>query len=519
MRVPSPANLPPEFLARYEVLGILGEGGVGFVLEVRDRKLDRRAAAKFLHEGFAGDPQMLARFRREARLTAALAHPAIVRVYDLGVAGDSPYIVYELVEGPTLREILDASPPGLTQALRLVSSVLDGLHAAHQAGVVHRDLKPENLLLASDGSPRIADFGIARSLSGQTLDTSKGFILGTPGYLAPEVLRGEEATPAADLYAAGAILFELIYGRQPFLAPSLPELLQTVLAGPPELPSQPPIPTALAALLSSALAQQPGQRPSSAGSFASALRAIAESLSASGQPQAQTLQVKLPRSTRPSSSVRGEDGSPPQRWQGATQMSAVAEGPPEPSRPAWPSGPLAALLGVACGLAGVWFWSRPGAIPTPSGAPLPVTPASVASTAPPVWRLLEVRRGGRDLGLTWTSASPCRTAVRLRAVGAAASVLEQSSPGPETTEHRQTLQRLDPGTAYLLEPLVARSSGAPASSSTPCQWSPAARRRCCARSPSPRWTGAAPWRETGLRWVGPSTVRSPAGFSRPTTGA
>ena len=459
----TPQALPPEFLARYEVLGTLGEGGVGFVLEVRDRKLDRRAAAKFLRQGLAGDPQMLARFRREARLTAALSHPSIVRVYDLGVAGESPYIVYELVEGSTLREILESSPPGLTQALRLMSAVLDGLQAAHNAGVVHRDLKPENLLLASDGVPRIADFGIARSLSGQTLDTSKGFILGTPAYLAPEVLRGEDATPAADLYAAGAILFELIYGRQPFVAPSLPLLLQTVLAGPPELPPQPPIPAALARLLSSALAQQPEQRPGSAGAFAAELRTVLDSLSLSDQPQAQTIQVKLPRRTRLSMAGRRDDDPQPPRGPGATQtptlsVAAAGFGPRRSTRLGGPGAAWLVLAGLS--VAGVLWW-RAEAPPVPAVPSAPLSVQAEASPSEPSLHVLEVRRGSRDLGLTWRSGLACRTAVRLRAVAAAASVLEQSAPGPETTEHRQTVQRLEPGKAYLLEPMIGPKTWGP----------------------------------------------------------
>ena len=212
----------------YKILHELGSGSSGRVYLAEHRDLERRVALKLLSPGLFDAAETLARFGREARLQASLDHPNIVQVYDAGMAGDSPYLVAELVAGGNLRARLDDEGQfSAAEVLRLGAAIAAGLEHAHQAGIVHRDLKPENILFAEDGVPKIADFGLARAeSSSHTLQTRHGLIVGTPGYLAPEVLDGARAETAADLYALGVLLWEMAYGRRMFRGRTPGEILQ-----------------------------------------------------------------------------------------------------------------------------------------------------------------------------------------------------------------------------------------------------------------------------------------------------
>ncbi len=212
----------------YKILHELGSGSSGRVFLAEHRNLERRVALKLLSPGLFDAAETLARFGREARLQASLDHPNIVQVYDAGMAGDAPYLVAELVAGGNLRARLDEKGPfSASEVLRLGAAVAAGREHAHQAGIVHRDLKPENILFTEDGLPKIADFGLARAESSKhTLQTRHGLIVGTPGYLAPEVLEGARAEPAADVYALGVLLWEMAYGRRMFRGRTPGEILQ-----------------------------------------------------------------------------------------------------------------------------------------------------------------------------------------------------------------------------------------------------------------------------------------------------
>ncbi|HWB71697.1 MAG TPA: Stk1 family PASTA domain-containing Ser/Thr kinase [Egibacteraceae bacterium] len=202
---------------RYRLAARIGAGGMATIFQARDEALDRLVAVKVLHAHLADDEGLLQRFRTEARHVAALVHPHIVNVFDQGVA-DLPYIVMEYVDGPSLRQVLHdrgrLKPP---EALAVLEPVCAALARAHAAGVVHRDVKPENVLIAGDGTPKVADFGIARALAA-TSHTTAGVLIGSVHYLAPELVGGQEATPASDQYAVGVLLFELLTGRKPLPA-------------------------------------------------------------------------------------------------------------------------------------------------------------------------------------------------------------------------------------------------------------------------------------------------------------
>jgi eukaryotic-like serine/threonine-protein kinase len=253
---------------------LLASGGMGAVWAARDLPLDRPVAVKVLGPAFADDGRAAERLRREARAAGRLEHPSIARVLDQGEHEGRPYLVMELLEGESLAERIDrAGPMAPAEAARVVAEVAEALEAAHRAGVIHRDVKPGNVFLASDGAVKVLDFGIALA-AGETALTT-GDLIGTPAYLAPERVLGHRATPAADVYALGVVLYELVAGRRPFEAASDIELAMAhVHARPTPLalvaPSTPPF---LAAACEQAMSRDPAARPRSAAAFADLLRA------------------------------------------------------------------------------------------------------------------------------------------------------------------------------------------------------------------------------------------------------
>ena len=196
-------------LGPYEILGALGAGGMGEVYRARDSKLDREVAIKVLPEKLAADPASLGRFEREARAVAALSHPNILGIYDLGREGDATYAVMELLLGETLREGLREGPLPQRKALEYALQIAHGLAAAHEKGIVHRDLKPENVFVTFDGRVKILDFGLARVAPAQSeytrsptavAVTEPGTVMGTVGYMSPEQVRGRPADARSDLF-------------------------------------------------------------------------------------------------------------------------------------------------------------------------------------------------------------------------------------------------------------------------------------------------------------------------------
>ena len=258
---------------RYLIERTLGRGGMATVYLAHDRTLDRPVALKVLAEHFAADPAMHDRFLREARLAAKLVHTNVVQVYDVGEDERGAYIVMEYVEGDTLADELRRR--GRLPAAEVVSvgiQLCAALEAAHAEQLVHRDIKPQNILHRPDGRVKLADFGIARSLD-TTQHTELGTVLGTAAYLAPEQARGEPVTAAADIYALGTVLYELLTGQTPFSADTLPELLlkreQGTITPPSEHAAD--IPPRLEAVVMRCLALAPEYRPASAALLAQEL--------------------------------------------------------------------------------------------------------------------------------------------------------------------------------------------------------------------------------------------------------
>lgn len=275
----------PDSLAngRYVVEGRLGQGGMAVVLRGRDTSLERPVAIKLLAGG-AGESELRERFLREGRFAAQLSHPNVVAVYDTGEEDGNSYIVMELVDGPSLaEEIARRGALPASEVSKLGRQACAGLAHAHAKGLVHRDVKPQNLLLAPGGTLKVADFGIARAAGGSATLTEAGTLLGTAAYMAPEVVQGDPATAASDVYSLGAVLWELVAGQPPRRAASLAEL---AAAGPPRPPSElvPDVPRELEDAIMRALAADPVHRPASAAELAAELGEPESGATESGAP-------------------------------------------------------------------------------------------------------------------------------------------------------------------------------------------------------------------------------------------
>lgn len=254
----------PEFLREYDVRAQIDTGGMATVYRAYQVDLDRDCALKLFQPSAFDEEDALQRFLHEGRITARLNHPHIVRVYSIGTVGETPYIALELVEGSNLKALVQKHPGGMPapKALPLVLQIADALSCAHAHGIVHRDLKPENVLLTKDGQAKVADFGLAKVDSGNSVRTRTGIILGTPYYMAPEQINSEKLTAATDQYALGIMLFELLSGKPPFLGENdLSILLKHTKEAPPSLSeSLSSVPLELDAVVQQMLAKKPSKR-------------------------------------------------------------------------------------------------------------------------------------------------------------------------------------------------------------------------------------------------------------------
>jgi serine/threonine-protein kinase len=319
-------------LARYKLNARVGVGGMATVYDGEDLLLGRRVAVKVPLPSFASDPAFVTRFENEARAAAALAHPNLVGVYDVGEDGETRFIVMEFVDGETLKDLIRREGPLQPEDLVQVGTqVADALDAAHRRGLVHRDVKPQNILLTPEGRVKLADFGIALALGADSA-TRTGTVLGSVHYLAPEVARGESATPLSDIYGLGVVLYEMCTAQLPYAGDSpLAIALQHVESEPPR-PSawNPRVPPALEAIVLKAMAKAPGERYQTAAELAAALRAFARGDAA------------------PDTAPRGAPGAPPDQaptavwsWGQPLGPSPWATAQPVGAQPAAPTQPLA----------------------------------------------------------------------------------------------------------------------------------------------------------------------------------
>src|SRR5450631_578699 len=245
---------PGTKIGPYEIVALIGSGGMGEVFRARDSTLKREVAIKVLPAYVAQDPERLRRFEHEAQAAAALNHSNILAVYQFGMHEDAPYLVSELLEGETLRQVLRRGPLPLRKALDYAVQIAHGLAAAHEKGIIHRDLKPENLFVTKDGGVKILDFGLAKlkqAGENQPGATESGVVMGTAGYMSPEQVRGEHVDHRADIFAFGVILYEMLSGKRAFHRATSAETMTAILnEDPPEIPaSMPDTPPALVRLV------------------------------------------------------------------------------------------------------------------------------------------------------------------------------------------------------------------------------------------------------------------------------
>lgn len=274
---------------RYEVLERVARGGMATVYVANDLRLARQVALKVMHEGLSTDTEFTRKFDREARAAARLTHPHVVAVFDQGMDLGRPYIVMEYVPGTTLRRVISADAPlPPARALELMEPVLSALAAAHRAGLVHRDIKPENVLISHRGQVKVADFGLARAISGDTATATQGMLIGTVSYIPPELVQAGRADERSDVYSAGVVLFELLTGRKPHTGESPIQVAyahcnRDIVAPSTLLPSswrdsRSAVPPYLDALVLAAVSRDPARRPKDAGVLLDHLRTAARAL-------------------------------------------------------------------------------------------------------------------------------------------------------------------------------------------------------------------------------------------------
>ncbi len=384
-------------LGRYELLAAAGQGGMAEVFRARDSQLDRIVALKVVLPHLASQEELTRRFLREARLAASLEHPHILPVYDFGEQDGTPFLVMPWVDGGSLEERMGARPVERERALAWLQEIASALDHAHQAGVLHRDVKPSNVLLDRHDRALLADFGIAYAASAATRLTRAGTVLGTPEYMAPELVEGEPASAASDLYSLAVLGWELLAGRPPFSGESALSVLHQHANKPVPLLSGlvPELPVAVDRVFQRGLAKRPAQRPAGCGAFAAELASALPTSGAVTRPAgaAPTTLVDRPVGTLPAGAV------PPTVIGRAARSSSgmTVVRPPSRSRlGAWLGG-AAALAGLALGL---WLWqgrARPEPSPTPEtgeeealtgtaidpGPDTSPSPASRAGSPPP----------------------------------------------------------------------------------------------------------------------------------------
>ncbi len=288
---------PGSRIAHFEVLSLIGAGGMGEVYRARDTRLGRDVAIKVLPVEFAADPERLRRFEQEARAVAALSHPHILALFDVGTHEGSPYLVTELLEGESLQDRLRSGALPVRKAVETAVQIAQGLAAAHEKGIVHRDLKPANVFLTKDGQVKILDFGLAKLAPPRSPEerakattvmeaTDAGMVLGTVAYMSPEQVVGKPLDARSDLFSLGIVLYEMLSGKRPFQKETAPETMAAILReDPPDLVEiRKSIPQGLARIVRHCLEKEPSSRFQSARDVGFDLESLSQSTSASTAP-------------------------------------------------------------------------------------------------------------------------------------------------------------------------------------------------------------------------------------------
>jgi len=449
-----PSDIPSK-VGRYEVESEIGRGAMGAVYAGIDPKLDRRVAIKMISSAIdaGGDDreEMLARFEREARISAKLQHPNVVAVYDVGVEGDEIYLVMELVDGETLaHRHARGEFPSVAEALDIVAQAGDALAAAHQAGIIHRDIKPGNMLITKSGRLKVMDFGVAKAV-GEKMDlTRTGMMVGSPAYMAPEQVKGMMLDGRSDLFSLGVVLFEMLLRRKPFPADTVTTLVYQILHEDPmkDVPIPDAVTQDVADFMRWIMAKDREARIPDARTLASKARALA-----AGQPLA------MPDPGTPTARIQtmGSEKTAviDSRVAGIEPGTTRVEEPKKSGAGMWAG--IAAAVVIGGGL-GFWLLQRGGA---------PAEPAATATVAeaPQETAAMQIEATERPV---FTPSDEARTEPQLEI-----SIPDQegASAGPN----------VDPGASDLstsvsdvtADPLTGRASRAAARRPTTTQQTPA----------------------------------------------
>jgi serine/threonine-protein kinase len=271
-------DLSGKQLGPYQIAAPLGEGGMAAVYRAYQASMDRYVALKILPRYFASDPEFIGRFEREAKVIAKFQHPHILPVFDYGQEDGYTYIVMPFVEGGTLADLLEGHPVSLSQIQRAIAQVGDALDYAHSQGVIHRDVKPSNILIDPSGNCLLADFGVAKIVESTAQFTRAGGTFGTPAYMSPEQIEGEELDGRSDVYSLGIVLYEMATGHPPYRAKTPPAIFVKHLVDPPPPPRtlNPALPEAVEQVTLRALAKDREERYATAGDMVQALQAATE---------------------------------------------------------------------------------------------------------------------------------------------------------------------------------------------------------------------------------------------------
>ena len=386
-RVPTASDLVGELLdGRYRVVEHLADGGMATVYRGVDTRLERDVALKVMHPHLVHDEAFVTRFRREARSAARLSHPNVVAVYDQGEDAGRFFLAMEYVPGQTLRQVLDAEG-ALTPraALDILRPMLEALGAAHTVGIIHRDIKPENVILREDGVVKVADFGLARAVTSQTVTGASGVLLGTVAYLSPEQVARGVADARSDVYAAGLVLFEMLTGTKAFDGDTPINVAYQHVHGAAPTPStrNPGVPAALDDLVATASARDPDDRPADAGALLALVRTIRAGLSPvdlDSRPRVGHGAAAEPEATRPVDPTTALERVSPQTARLPVPVRPDAERG-RPRRARWPW-VLVVLSGLLAAATAWFFFLGPGVVETvPQVAGLPHDAAASALTA------------------------------------------------------------------------------------------------------------------------------------------
>ena len=367
---------------RYTLLGQLGRGGMAVVWRAQDEVLGRPVAVKLLAGRHVGDPQSRARIRDEARAAATLSHPNIAQVYDYGEADEDgvarPYVVMELVNGPTLQQRVSDGPLPPRTAMRICGEVAAALAAAHADGLVHRDIKMANVMVTPNGA-KVVDFGIAAAAGPAEPEE---ILVGTPAYLAPERLTGDQVVPASDVYALGVLLYRLLADESPWSVDSTTQMLRAhVHAEPAPLPELPGVPPAVAALIDRCLRKDPASRPSAA--EVSAILGDAAEVTSPTDPVRRSAVVPQPR--MPTGAAAGPLARPVPKKERNRRPAAAGRWRArllgdDPRSRGWRIALIGTVLGLAIVGLGGWALNRESKVDSSAAAPGPTAPVESAAT-------------------------------------------------------------------------------------------------------------------------------------------